>query len=134
MIVVDASALVAILLEEPEAGLFREFLLARPGAALSPIGYWEAAIRLRGARGDHGVAELDVVIDQLRIKIATATEGTTHLACDAEKAFGKRTPAKLNLGDCFAYALAQELDAPLLYKGGDFRQTDIRPALPVLPA
>lgn len=129
MIVVDASALVAILLQEPEAREFREFLLAGPGARLSPIGYWEAATRLRGVRGDQGVVELDVVVEGLQIEIAPATALTTRLACEAEKAFGKRTLARLNLGDCFAYALARELDAPLLFKGDDFAQTDIRPAL-----
>jgi len=130
VIVVDASALVAILLDEPEADPFLEFLLARPGGALSPIGYWEAATRLRSVGGDVGVSELDVVIDRLRIVIAPATERTTRVACGAERALGKRTPARLNLGDCFAYALAKELDAPLLYKGDDFSRTDITPALP----
>jgi ribonuclease VapC len=130
MIAVDASALVAILLDEPEAALFREFLLARPGAALSPVGYWEAATRLRIARGDAGVTELDVVIDQLRIVIAPATGRTARLACDAERSFGRRTDAKLNLGDCFAHALATELGAPLLYKGHDFPLTNIESALP----
>lgn len=130
MIVVDASALVAILLDEPEAGVFREFLLVHPGAMLSPVGYWEAATRLRHARGDGGVAELDVVIGWLRVEIASVNERTTRLASDAEKAFGKRTPAGLNLGDCFAYALARDLDAPLLYKGDDFTRTDIKTALP----
>lgn len=129
MIVIDASALVAILLDEPEADLFREFLLMRPGATLSPIGYWEAATRLRSVRGDDGVSELDIVIDRLRIVIAPATERTTRLACGAERAFGKRTPARLNLGDCFAHALATELSVPLLYKGDDFSRTDIKRAL-----
>jgi ribonuclease VapC len=129
MIVVDASALVAILLEEPEATRFREFLLASPAACLSPVGYWEAATRLHGVRGKAGVVELDVVIDNLRIVIAPATARTSRLACEAERTFGKRTSARLNLGDCFAYALARELDAPLLYKGDDFNQTDIRRAV-----
>jgi ribonuclease VapC len=71
----------------------------------------------------------DIVIDWLRIDIAPATEHTTRLARAAEKAFGKRTTAKLNLGDCFAYALAKEVDAPLLFKGDDFAQTDIEPAV-----
>jgi ribonuclease VapC len=128
MIAVDASALVAILLDEPEAEAFREFLLANPEARLSPVGYWEAATRLRGLRGDSGVVELDVVIRQLAIRIAPASENTARLACEAEVAFGKRTPAKLNLGDCFAYALAKELGAPLLYKGDDFLRTDIQAA------
>lgn len=129
MIVVDASALVAILLEEPEATPYREFLLARPGSQLSPIGYWEAATRMRILRGEAGVAELDVVIAGLRIEIAPATEGTARIAAVAEKNYGKHTHAKLNLGDCFAYALAKELDAPLLFKGDDFTRTDIRPTL-----
>lgn len=130
MIVVDASALVAILFDEPEAAAFREILLVHRGAVLSPVGYWEASTRLRHARGDGGVAELDVVIERLGIDISPVTQRTTRLASDAEKAFGKRTAARLNLGDCFAYALAKELDAPLLFKGDDFIRTDIEPALP----
>ena len=128
MIAVDASALVAILLDEPEAEAFREFLLANEGARLSPVGYWEAATRLRGLRGEDGVAELDIVIRQLDIRIEPATGRTAQAACDAEVSFGKRTPARLNLGDCFAYALAKDLNAPLLYKGSDFLRTDIQAA------
>ncbi len=130
MIVVDASALVAILLEEPEAEQFKSYLLAHPGARLSPVGYWEAATRLRVARDDGAVAELNVVIESLRIEIAPASAATARLASAAESDFGKRTQAKLNLGDCFAYALAKELDAPLLYKGEDFTRTDVKSALP----
>lgn len=133
MIAVDASALVAILLEEPEGPRYRELLLAADGARLSPVGYWEAATRLHGAKGDRGVAELEIVMDNLRIAIEPATGRTSRLACAAERAFGKRAPARLNLGDCFAYALAQEIDLPLLYKGDDFSRTDIRPALDLTP-
>ncbi len=129
MIVVDASALVAILLKEPEADLYREFLLTCPGGQLSPVGYWEAATRLRILRGENGVAELDIVIAGLRIEIAPANAKTARMATWAESKFGKRTPARLNLGDCFAYALAKELDAPLMFKGDDFTRTDIRLAI-----
>lgn len=128
MIVVDASALVAILLEEPEADAFREMMLAADHVRLSPVGYWEAMTRLRGLRGDTGLVELNDVINGLAIKIAPVTSVTATLACEAEAAFGKRTAARLNMGDCFAYALARELDAPLLYKGDDFRRTDIQAA------
>lgn len=62
MIAVDASALVAILLDEAEAEAFREVLLSSADSRLSPVGYREAATRLRGLRGDDGVAELDIVI------------------------------------------------------------------------
>lgn len=130
MIAVDASALVAVLLREPEDMAFRRFMASETDMLLSPVGYWEAATRLRSLRGDIGVADLDRVIASLGIRIAPATSRTASLAAGAERDFGKRTPAKLNLGDCFAYALAKERNLPLLYKGDDFSQTDLTPALP----
>lgn len=129
MIVVDASALVAILLDEPEGDAFRERMLMDDDVRLSPVGYWEAATRLRGLRGDAGLVELNEVIRGLAIRITPVTHATTLLACGAEADWGKRTRARLNMGDCFAYALAKELGAPLLYKGADFDQTDIQAAL-----
>ena len=69
-------------------------------------------------------------MDQLGISIWPASMATARLAAEAEARFGKRTPANLTLGDCFAFALAKEMDAPLLFKGNDFSRTDIRPALP----
>ena len=130
MIVVDASALVAVLLREPEDMAFRRFMARETDLFMSPVGYWEAATRLRALRGEAGVADLDLVIASLGIRIAPATSRTASLAAGAERDFGKRTPARLNLGDCFAYALAKESDAPLLFKGDDFSQTDLIPALP----
>jgi ribonuclease VapC len=129
MIVVDASALVAILMREPEGPDFREALLVIRAAKLSPIGYWEAAVKLHRFRGDAGVADLDRLLLELAIEVAPATAQTAKTAQDAEVRFGKHTPARLNLGDCFAYALAKELNASLLFKGSDFTQTDIRPAI-----
>lgn len=129
MTVVDASALVAILLEEDEAEAFSRHIVSTSDTVISPVGYWEAATRMRVLRGDQGVAELDIAMRQLGIRVEPTSARTARLATGAEKAFGKRTPAKLNLGDCFAYALARELDAPLLYKGDDFARTDIRPAV-----
>lgn len=128
MIVVDASALVAILLDEPERASFLE-ILGRSEAWMSPIGYWEAAIKVGRQRGLQGVAELDTLVSDLGITVAPADERIARTAVRAERDFGKRTVAKLNLGDCFVYALALELDAPLLYKGGDFPLTDVKPAL-----
>jgi len=126
---VDASALVAILLDEPEKSAFVTRILA-DDCQISPVGYWEAAIRARQLHGEEGVARLDRMLSELGIRIAATSEVTARLAADAERRFGKRTPAKLNLGDCFAYALAKESDVPLLFKGGDFTQTDLTPALP----
>lgn len=130
MIVVDASAMVAMLLDEPE----REAFFQRIGsgkAVISPVGYWEAAIKVGRHRGPPGLLELDTLMSDLGIAIAAADDAIAKGAVDAEIRFGKRTPANLNLGDCFAYALARELDAPLLYKGADFVRTDIVSALPV---
>ena len=130
MIVVDASALVAILLNESEGPAFREALLVDSDIRLSPVGYWEAAIRLRSLRGVAGVKDLDRLIGQFNIAVSPATAATAVLASEAESLYGKRSAAKLNLGDCFAYALAKELDAPLLFKGGDFTETDLISAVP----
>jgi ribonuclease VapC len=129
-IVVDASALVAILLDEDESIPFSRFLLEVGGAQLSPVGYWEAATRMRRLRGPQGQHDLERLLKRFDISIAAAGESTARLASEAEAEYGKRTPAALNLGDCFAYALAKEIDAPLLFKGEDFTQTDIRRALP----
>ena len=128
MIVIDASALVAVLLNEPESQAFRRVMAAESELALSPVGYWEASTRLKGLRGEAGVIDLDRLIARFAIRIAPATALTASLATAAERDFGKRTSARLNMGDCFAYALAKELDAPLLYKGEDFNRTDVRPA------
>ncbi|WP_428154716.1 type II toxin-antitoxin system VapC family toxin [Brevundimonas sp.] len=129
MIVVDATALVAVLLDEPEK---RQILtiLATENAVLSPIGYWEAHTRIHGLRGGDGVADLDALLTNFGIQVAPATAATAKVAAQAQIDFGKCTPAKLNLGECFAYALAKESDAPLLFKGDDFSQTDLTPALP----
>ena len=129
MIVVDASALLAILLDQPEGPEMRERLLHADGALLSPVGYWEATTRLRSFRAA-SPARLDRLLAELRVTIFPASETTAKLATLAETRFGKRTPAKLNLGDCFAYALTREVDAPLLYKGDDFSRTDVKSALP----
>jgi len=129
MIVIDASALVAMLLDEPERATFFK-ILGRAQVSLSPVGYWEAAIKLEQQRGLRGVAELDALLSDFDIHIVAADSETSRLAVEAQRLFGKRTPTKLNMGDCFAYALAKTLNAPLLFKGDDFTQTDITPALP----
>ena len=128
MIAVDASAIVAILLDEPEAEAFARHILANPGAVMSPVGYWEASTRLRMLRGDQGAVELDTAMSQLGVNVWPASSSTAKFAAEAEKRFGKRTAAKLNLGDCFAYACARTHAAPLLFKGDDFGRTDIEVA------
>lgn len=129
MIVVDASALVAILLDEPERPAFFD-ILGKSKVVLSPVGYWEAAIKLEHQRGPRGVGELDTLLSDFDIQIVPADAETSRTAVEAQRLFGKRALAKLNMGDCFAYALAKGLNAPLLFKGADFAHTDIRSALP----
>jgi ribonuclease VapC len=130
MIVVDASVLVAILAGEPEAETFLTLLVETP-SLLSPLGFWETTVAARRVLGPDGQQSLLALMDALRIQVATAGGETARIAVEAEANFGKRTPAKLNLGDCFAYALAKERNLPLLYKGEDFSRTDIVTALPV---
>ncbi len=129
MIVIDASALVAILLDEPERDAFLE-ALGRSPACLSPIGYWEAATTLGRHRGEAGLADLNRLIANFDIQIHAADGPIAEGAVLAEQRFGKWTPARLNLGDCFAYALAKQIGAPLLYKGDDFSRTDVKSAMP----
>jgi ribonuclease VapC len=130
VIVVDASALVAILAGEPEADAFIKLLVETP-SLLSPLGFWETTVAARRVLGPDGQQSLLALMDALRIEITAAGGETARIAVEAETRFGKRTPARLNLGDCFAYALAKERNLPLLYKGDDFSRIDIEPALPV---
>ena len=128
MIAIDASAIVAVLLQESEEDVFLEILSRQP-AQMSPVGYWEAHTRIHGARGAEGVRRLDRLLANLNIQITPAGAETARLATEAQITYGKGTPARLNLGDCFAYALAKEQNLPLLYKGDDFDRTDVKSAL-----
>ena len=127
-VAVDASALVAILLDEPEKSPFVRRMLAGD-CEMSLVGYWETAIRARQLHGEDGVARLDWLIAELGIRIAPASATTARLASDAERQYGKRTPAKLNLGDCFAYACAAVNGLPILFVGTDFSRTTLPPTL-----
>ena len=128
MIVVDASALVAIALGEPEQAAFQDALERAGSARLSPINYVETGIILQRSGVVSGAAALNAWLADHGVTQAEADLGGPALS--AYLRFGKGFhPARLNLADCFAYALAKHLDAPLLYKGDDFAQTDIRSAL-----
>ncbi|OQW56692.1 MAG: hypothetical protein A4S17_13670 [Proteobacteria bacterium HN_bin10] len=125
--VVDASAILAIHLDEPEREAFRERILQATGI-MSPVNYWEALVRAQAFDGEAGRDKIVQLIDFLDIEIVAVDVETAELAAHAFARFGKRAPAKLNMGDCFAYALAKSRGAPLLYKGGDFAKTDIEAA------
>jgi ribonuclease VapC len=129
VIVIDASALVAIADQEPEADRFLEVLGAAEAAAISAINAVETGIILIGRQRLRDIGELDRWLKDLEIDVDRANAGHAA-ALAAYLSFGRGYHrARLNLADCFAYALAKALDAPLLYKGDDFALTDIRSAL-----
>ncbi|MGU3539095.1 type II toxin-antitoxin system VapC family toxin [Methylobacterium sp. A54F] len=129
MIVVDSSAFAAILFHEPEAERLSGILaLAEPRYMAAPT-YLECAIV--ASRREDGRRLLDAWLDARGITIHPLDEALARRAADAFARYGKgRHPAGLNFGDCFAYALATALDAPLLYKGDDFARTDVVAAGP----
>ena len=127
--IVDSSALIAILLKEPEALRFTTAIAKSSVCRLPSPNFLETSMLLLGRLGEDGLRDLDHYISRSKMEIAPFTESQARLARDAFKRFGKgRHPARLNLGDCFSYAAAKALNAPLLYVGGDFAKTDIRAA------
>jgi ribonuclease VapC len=129
--IVDASAVLAILLEEDDGDAMEDMLLApRSWHAMSPVNYLEAAVRLDSLKEASKGAELDPLLMEFGIDIVPATPEQAYMARQAYQKFGKGNhPAKLNLGDCFAYALSKARNEPLLFKGDDFRKTDVEAAL-----
>ena len=128
-LVVDTSALVAIALREPDRGPLIHALEAADEILIAPINYVEAGVVLTSHRIFKVRGEIDAWLADYRVRVAREPAIETA-ALDVYLRFGKgRHPARLNLADCFAYALAKQLDAPLLYKGDDFPLTDVRSAL-----
>lgn len=127
MIVVDSSALVAIVKREPEADNFLHIIAAAAERLLSSVSLLETSMVLCGRAGAKAAwTELDALIQEARIKVVAHDASLALLARDAFLRFGKgRHPAALNLGDCAAYALAKSRDVPLLFKGSDFSRTDL---------
>jgi ribonuclease VapC len=129
MIVVDTSAVLSVMLEEPEADAVRAVLLRASGRSISASNYVECAMVMAGRRLG-GRVDLDEWLSLRQIEVSAVDRQVAALAAEAFVRFGRgRHPAGLNYGDCFAYALARQLGAPLLFKGGDFARTDITPAL-----
>lgn len=128
--IVDTSALIAILFAEPDAEVYARALASADACRISAASYVEVAIVVEAQTRDSGSREFDRFFQRSGIVIETVTEEHAHLARQAYTQFGKgRHRAALNFGDCFAYALAKASGEPLLYKGDDFRKTDIRSAL-----
>lgn len=128
MIAVDSSALVAIVLGEPEAERLL-VALQQSGAALSAANLLEAAIVVEARQGPDAARDLDLLVDGAIDEIVSVDLTTVETALGAWRRFGKgRHPAGLNYGDCFAYALARNLSIPLLFIGDDFAKTDVEEA------
>jgi ribonuclease VapC len=131
-VIVDSSAVVAILTSEPERDVFSRAVSEAPAGscAISAANYLETAIVVDHNRHATMGRELDRLLTKLSIAIAPVTAEQAKIARAAYRDFGKGSghPAGLNFGDCFAYALAIERDEPLLYKGNDFSHTDVASA------
>lgn len=124
--VVDTSAIVAILQREPEAARLVTALEADPARRLSAATLVEAGIVMQARYGDHGEREVDLLLERARIDVIPVAREHAELARDAFRRYGKgRHVAGLNFGDCFAYALAIALGEPLLFVGDDFSRTDV---------
>lgn len=125
--IVDTSALVAIIGLEPDAPLYAAALESSPVNRISAGTWLEASIVIDRARDPLVSRKLDEILGEGGFVIEPVTVSQARIAREAYRDFGKGSghPAALNFGDCFAYALARELDEPLLFKGDDFRHTDI---------
>lgn len=127
--VIDTSAIIALLQSEPDADRILEAMVRKPERHISAASVLEASIVLTARFGEAADRELDLLLHRAGIDVISVTSQQTELARAAWKRFGKgRHPAALNFGDCFSYALARSLGEPLLYTGCDFDQTDITPA------
>lgn len=128
--VIDTSALVAILCDEPDASRIEAAIESDPVRLVSAGTLLETSIVIEARFGEAGGRELDLMIHKANIEIVAFDREQAELARDAYRRFGKgRHPAALNFGDCFAYALCASRGESLLFKGNDFRDTDLEIAL-----
>jgi ribonuclease VapC len=128
--VVDTSAVLAIFMHEPEREIFTRRIWSSSHPVISAINYVESATVIASRKGANGEKWFDEFMLEQRIDVASVTAEIAMRARRAYALYGKGYhPARLNLGDTFAYALAKCLNYPLLFKGDDFRKTDVIAAL-----
>lgn len=130
--IIDTSALLAILRDEPEAAAYADAIQAAGTRRVSAVSFVEAAAVIDSSRDPVASRGLDDLLQEAQIGIEPVTETQARIAREAYRDFGRGSghPARLNFGDCFAYALAKAVREPLLFKGKDFTHTDVRPAIP----
>ena len=129
--IVDTSAIVAILRNEPEARPFLEAMSAAETVRMS-AGSWLELTVVATRSADREIADAaDLLLARFNVSIEGVTKEIAAIGAEAYRRYGRGTQHKagLNLGDCFAYALAKAIGEPLLFKGDDFARTDITPAL-----
>ncbi len=130
--ILDTSAIIAILRDEPGAETCAVAIERADMRRLSAANFVETAIVIDGSRDPIASRRFDELLKEAAIVVEPVTEAQARIAREAFRDFGKGSghPAKLNFGDCFAYALAKASGETLLFKGDDFSHTDLVPALP----
>ncbi len=129
--VIDTSALVAILLAEADAAVYAAALRTASPRLLSAVTRVELSLVIEGRKGERGRVQLERFLAALDGDVVAVSAQHAMLAIEAFRTYGKgRHPAALNIGDCFSYALARATGYPLLFKGNDFSRTDLQAALP----
>ena len=128
MIVIDSSAMIAVLRREPEADRFLQIISETEGCLLPAVSFLETSMVLAGRTGDQSSwTEFDALISRAEITVVPHDAELAEAARASFLRYGRgRHPADLNLGDCASYALARHLDVPLLFMGEDFSKTDLR--------
>lgn len=129
--IADSSVILAILLAESDAKIYTIAIAKTYITRMSAVSYIEVAAKLDNVKDPIASRDLDNLIRGAQIIVEDVTAEQTQIAREAYRDFGRGSghPAKLNLGDCFSYALAKAYDEPLLFKGNDFSKTDIQSAL-----
>jgi ribonuclease VapC len=128
--ILDTSALIAILRFEAEAPEFARIIERAAQPRISAVSYMEAGAVIDGSKDPIASRRFDELIEEAKIAIEPVNEAQARIARRAYRDFGKTSghPAKLNFGDCFSYALAKSKGEPLLFKGQDFSHTDVKSA------
>jgi ribonuclease VapC len=128
--IVDTSAVVAILFAERDAEIYARAISQADSCKISAASFVEVSVVVEAQTKDGGSQQLDAFVRRAGIAIEPVTEEQAYIARQAYADFGKgRHAAGLNFGDCFAYALAKASGEPILYKGRDFRKTDLESVL-----
>lgn len=129
--IIDSSAVIAIVRDEPDAAALAEALLRAGRSRMSAATYLETSIVVEARRDPVATRVVDTILSRFGVEIEAFTPEHAEIARAAYRDFGRGSghPARLNFGDCISYALSKATGEPLLYKGGDFGHTDIRSAL-----